>query len=600
MIREVVLDLKGLHCGACAVNVERAAGKLPGVISASVNLASSKGTFVFEPAKVSAEDIIQAIRDAGYDAGLASAGARPAGIAPAGQERDEAGAARRRMVLAWALAGPVIGLMLIEMVGGHAPMHGATHRPGLLLDTLIVVLSLPVLFYAGLGVFRSAWRSAIHGYPNMDVLIAIGTLSSLATGIMKLAGMSIESYAAVAAMIMGIHLTGRYLEARARGRASDAVERLLKLGAKTARIATAQGEQEIPIADLKAGDVFVVRPGEKIPTDGVVVSGHTTIDESIATGESMPVDKRVGDEVIGATLNHTGTVKVKATKVGEATFLAQVARAVQQFQQQKVPIQKLADRVTAYFVPAVLVISLVTFALWMLFPSALVSVRDALAFLPASTATARLTLAVFAAVAVLVISCPCALGLATPTAIMVGGGVGAELGILLRRAEAVQTVRDAKVVALDKTGTLTLGKPSAVEVVAARGFDQAGLLRIAAAMEGASEHPIARAVVEAAVARGAVAERDLPRLEDFAAEPGFGLRARVDGRQAVLGKLDFVRSSGIDVSELGGKAREIESRGLSVVAVAVDGRLLGLIGVADTLKADSVWKPASSNAVHKK
>jgi Cu+-exporting ATPase len=611
---QIVLDLIGLRCAACAAAVERAVGKLDGVKSASANLASKKGTFVVDPAKVSVTDIVKAIRGAGYDAVVpavipvevppAHAGHKATGPiceacapvphhGPAGV--DEVSAARRRMIQAWALAGPVIVLMAIEMVRGHGA-HGAAHGgmapTSMLLDLLIVVLSLPVLFYAGRGVYRSAWLSAIHGYPNMDVLIALGTLASLATGVMKLAGMRIDSYAAVAAMIMGIHLTGRYLEARARGKASDAVQRLLKLAAKTARVLTAEGEKEMPVAALRPGDVFVVRPGEKIPTDGVVVSGHTTVDESIATGESMPVDKREGDEVIGATINHTGAVNVKATKVGEETFLAQVAKAVEQFQEQKVPIQKLADRITAYFVPAVLVISLVTFLVWMLFPSALVAVRDALAFLPVSAAAATLTLAVFAAVAVLVISCPCALGLATPTAIMVGGGVGAELGILLRSAEAVQTVKDARVVALDKTGTLTSGKPSVVEIVTAAGVDEARLMRTAAAMERSSEHPIARAVVEAAGAVEAPGvtppQTPLPALDDFSAEPGLGLKGRVAGRQVVLGKVAFVRSAGIDILAIEGTAREMESRGRTVVAVGEEGKLVGLIGVADTLKPDSI------------
>ncbi|HVP57483.1 MAG TPA: heavy metal translocating P-type ATPase [bacterium] len=599
METKVTLDLVGLHCAACAANVERAVGKLAGVASASANAASLKGTFAFDPAQVSVEDIIKAIREAGYDANLPSAEA-----GGAKSQLDEARQARKRMIQAWVLAVPVIALMAIEMAHGHGAPPGGTAglaahggmAPGalghgsLLVDALIVILSLPVLGYAGRGVYRSAWQSAIHGYPNMDVLIALGTAASLATGVMKLAGVAIDSYAAVAAMIMGIHLTGRYLEARARGRASDAVERLLKLAAKTARLWTAEGEREIPIADLKAGDIFIVRPGEKVATDGVVLEGHTSVDESIATGESMPVDKRQGDEVIGATVNQTGTIRVRATKVGEATFLAQVARAVQEFQQQKVPIERLADRITAVFVPTVLVISLATFFVWLLFPAALVAVRDALAFLPVSGATAHLTLAVFAAVAVLVISCPCALGLATPTAIMVGSGVGAELGILLRSAEGVETVRGARVIALDKTGTLTVGKPAVVEIVPAAGFDEPELLRTAAAMEQASEHPLARAVVDAAAARVAATGRPLERPQDFVAEPGLGVRGTISGRSVAVGKLDFVKSAGAEAAgpAVAATARSIEARGHTVIAVVGDGRMMGLIGIADTLKPDSV------------
>jgi Cu+-exporting ATPase len=640
METKVSLDLIGLKCAACAAAVERAVGKLPGVKSASANLATRRGTFVFDPEAVSVERIAKAIRDAGYDAAppqaAADLAARDEAEAGTPEEasgapvtphhrpsagRDEVGEAKRRMIQAWALAGPVVVLMAIEMAAGHGggagagaisaagSAHAAGHaamRGSLLLDALIVILSLPVLFYAGLPVYRSAWRSAIHGYPNMDVLIALGTLASLATGVMKLAGVAIDSYAAVAAMIMAIHLTGRYLEARARGRASDAVQRLLKLAAKTARVVTPEGEREVPIAALKVGDIFIVRPGEKIPTDGVVVSGQTSVDESIATGESMPVDKREGDEVIGATLNHNGAVKVKAVKVGEATFLAQVARAVEEFQGQKVPIQKLADRITAYFVPAVLALSLLTLILWLVFPSALLSARDALAFLPVGAAAAKLTLAVFAAVAVLVISCPCALGLATPTAIMVGSGIGAELGVLLRSAEAVQTVKDARVVALDKTGTLTRGRPAVVEISTAEGVAEARLLSVAAAMEHASEHPIAQAIVEAAVARGAVFEGELDQPQDFVAEPGLGVRGTLSGKQVVLGKLAFARSGGGDGAASGDPAKlpsaeavasAIEARGRTVVAVAEGGQLLGLIGVADTLKPDSLEAIAALKAL---
>jgi P-type Cu+ transporter len=571
METRVTIELAGLKCAACVANIERAVRRLPGVASASANLATSQGTFVFDPGKVTVDDIVKVIRSIGYDAIVPAAQERPA---LGTRKENEVRSARRSMILAWALAIPVMLLMAVGMA-----RHG--HHHTMALDGLIVALSLPVVFYAGFGTLRSAWLSISHGFPNMDVLIALGTVSSLATGVMKLAGMKIDSYAAVAAMIMAIHLTGRFLEARARGRASDAVQRLLKLAAKTANVVTAEGEKQVAIADLKPGDVFIVRPGEKIPTDAVVVSGRTTIDESIATGESMPVEKGEGDEVIGATINQSGTINARATKVGEETFLAQVARAVQEFQEGKVPIQRLADRITAYFVPAILVLSLVTFLVWMFLPGA--------AHLPwVEAGAARITLAVFAAVAVLVISCPCALGLATPTAIMVGGGVGAELGILLRSAEAVQTIKDAQVIAIDKTGTLTMGKPSVVETVPAEGFDEAGLLRLAAAAEYASEHPIARAIVEAAALSKAVATTtELERPQDFESEAGLGITVTISGKKVIVGRPDFVQAGGVALGGYRNTAVEIQSRGRTAVAVAEDGRLVGLIGVADTLKPDS-------------
>ncbi len=558
------LTLTGLHCAACVQRVEKAVAGMAGVQSAAVNLATFTGTFVFDPDTVSLDDIAARIRDAGY--GVAET--QEAAGAP-----DETGAARRRMVAAWTFAIPVILLMILEMTG--------VWRSGLS-DVLMIVLSLPVLFYAGGGVYVSAWKSTRHGAPNMDVLIALGTLAALSTGIMKVFGMGIASYAAVAAMIMGIHLTGRYLEARARGRASEAVQKLLKLAASTAWLITPEGEKEVPASDLKVGDLFLVKPGEKIATDGVVEKGRSSVDESIATGESLPVEKGEGDQVIGATINQVGTITVRAAKVGEDTFLSQVAKAVQEFQEQKVPIQKIADRVTAVFVPVVLAISLATFFIWLLVP--------ALAALPwVDAGASSLTLAVFAAVAVLVISCPCALGLATPTAIMVGGGVGAELGILFRHPEAIQMARDIKVVALDKTGTLTVGNPSVIEIWCMDGFDEAHLLKLAAALESASEHPIARAVLEKAREAGI----GVTAPEDFASEPGKGISASVDGKKVVLGKIDFLKDRGIDVGSLTQVADGLQQRGQTVAAVAEDGKAAGLIGVADTLKPESIEALAS-------
>jgi Cu+-exporting ATPase len=627
MDKQITLDLKGLHCASCANAIERAVGSLPGVKSASVNLAASKGTFIFDEARVSPDDIRDRIREAGYDVaapstevtiavsgmhcaacaaavesslskvpgvtaasvnlasgtatvrydpGAVDASALEEAVVEAGyavaettgaDKDDEAVTARRRMVRAWAFAVPVIAVMLLHMTGlwqGRIP------------DVLMVALSVPVLAYAGGAVYTSAWRSAAHGYPNMDVLIALGTLASVATGVMRLAGFAIQSYAAVAAMIMGIHLTGRYLEARARGKASDAVRRLLRLAAGTARVVTDKGEAEIPVNRLKAGDRFIVRPGEKIATDGVVESGATSVDESLATGESIPVEKSEGDEVIGATINQGGTITVRATRIGEETFLAQVAKAVEEFQSQKVPIQKLADRVTAVFVPAVLVLAAVTFILWLVVPGVF-----GLPWVEAGAS--RLTLAVFAAVAVLVISCPCALGLATPTAIMVGGGVGAEMGILFRSSEAVQMMKDVKAIAFDKTGTLTVGKPSVVEVLAADGVDERELLRVAASLEHASEHPIAAAIMDRALAAGVKPEP----LDEFRASAGLGLTGRLGDGPALLGKLGFIAGSGIDVGQYEQAAENLQSKGETVAAVASGGRLIGLIGVADTLKADS-------------
>jgi Cu+-exporting ATPase len=628
MVQRVSLDLEGLRCASCAQTVEKAVKNLPGVLSASVNLATARGTFAYDPAEVSREDIIKRIRETGYDIAMPTrhirlkiggmhcaacsqaveqglkqqSGVKEAAVSLAtgtatitfdpavvdleslkqavestgytivesrdiGEAPDESERARKRMIQAWFFAVPVMAVMVIEMAG---IWRG---RP---VEILIVGMALPVLFYAGGGVYLSAWRSLRHGMPNMDVLISIGTLSALSTGIMKLLRMPIESYAAIAAMIMAIHLTGRFMEARARGRASEAVRKLLKLAAKTARVITPEGERQTPVSELKVGDRFLVRPGEKIATDGVVESGHSSIDEALATGESMPVEKGEGDEVIGATINQAGSITVRATKVGEDTFLSQVAKAVQEFQEQKVPIQKLADRITGIFVPIILAVAVATFLIWLFVP--------AVSSLPwVGAGSSGLTLAVFAAVAVLVVSCPCALGLATPTAIMVGGGVGAELGILFRSPEAVQLARDIKVVAFDKTGTLTVGRPSVVEVRCADGFDESHLIGVAASLEYASEHPIAEAILERAKASGI----EIVPLEDFASEPGMGLTGTLSGRNVILGKPEFLEKRGIALGDLQQTVRDLQARGNTVAAVADARRPVGVIGVADTLKPDS-------------
>ncbi len=628
MLKTVRLKLEGLHCAACAAAVEKSVGKLPGISSAAVNLAASTGTFVYDSEKVSIDDIKQAVRSAGYDVApetettrLKIGGMKCASCAinvekslkgvpgtkdtavnlasetatvtydpqvtdPESLKRaveasgykaepeealtggiDEAKLARKRMFTGWAFAIPVIAVMLLYMFG----IWRSTSA-----QVLMVILTLPVLFYAGGTVYVSAWRSARHLAPNMDVLIALGTLASLVTGILRLAGMPVESYASVAAMIMAIHLTGRSIEASAKGKASDAVRKLLELAARTARVVTDEGEREVPVSELKVGDLFIVRPGEKIATDGVIESGHTSVDESLATGESMPVEKKMGDGVIGSTINQEGTITVRATKVGNETFLARVAEAVRQFQEQKVPVQKFADRVTSIFVPVVLGIAAITFLMWLFVPQ-----LSTLSWV--NPQVSSLTLAIFATVAVLVISCPCALGLATPTAVMVGSGVGARLGILLRGAEAIQVMKDVRAIALDKTGTLTVGKPSVVAVAPARGFDEDSLLKLAASVEHSSEHPIAAAIVDFAMRRGL----EPGEVDAFKAEPGMGITAKVDGKQVFLGKLSFLEEKGIEVSELSGKADSFESQGYTVAGVAMDGKLAGLIAIADTLKPDS-------------
>jgi Cu+-exporting ATPase len=355
------------------------------------------------------------------------------------------------------------------------------------------------MFIPGLSTLKSAWNSVKRFSANMDVLIAMGTMVSYLSGFASLFT-PIANYAGIAAMIMAFHLTGRYIENKAKGRASQAIKKLLELGVKTARILVDGQEKEIAIEDVQVGDIMLVRPGEKIPTDGVITKGQSSIDESMATGESMPVTKKAGDEVIGATINQQGLLEVKASKVGKDTFLSQVIKMVEECQGSKVPIQEFADKVTSYFVPTVLIIALLTFLLWLIFPHPLnIILQWAAHFLPwVNPNLGVISLAIVATVAVLVIACPCALGLATPTALMVGSGIGAENGILIREGAAIQTMKDIHTIVFDKTGTITKGKPEVTDVIAFNNFKKADVLQLAASIELGSEHPLGQAIVNSA------------------------------------------------------------------------------------------------------
>lgn len=572
--RKASVDLKitGMTCAGCVNSVEKALRGADGVIRASVNLMTEQASVQYDPDKADAETLIAAVDHAGYGAQvLRSVEAE----APADDTDAKLATAQRRFLIAWALTLPVMVLMVLHMTG-------VWMAPGYWwLETL---LAIPVLVVAGAETFQKAWKTSVHLSPNMDALIALGSGAAFITGPLKLAGLPIHSFAAVAAMIMAFHLTGRYLEARAKGKASQAIRRLLELGAKSARVIRDGEEVDIPIDELAAGDTMLVRPGEKIPTDGQVLEGRSAVDESMATGEPLPVEKKPGDEVIGGTVNSDGSLTIRATKVGHETFLAQVVRIVQEAQGSKVPIQELADRITGVFVPTIVVIALLTFGAWMLFPGAMGALAGlADPYIPWTLDDATpLSLALFAAVSVLVIACPCAMGLATPTALMVGTGAGAAQGILIRNGEAIQAMREVEAVCLDKTGTITHGKPAVVGVASEKSSG-AKVLGTAASVERHSEHPIARAIVEAAKDE----KLPLEPVEDFRAVAGKGVRGRVEGRDIAIGKERFVREEGVNTSALSFHIREYEEQGHTVVVVASDGEAVGCIAVADTLKPDS-------------
>lgn len=571
MKEKVTLPIKGMSCASCAKRIEKTLKNTKGVIEANVNFATEKATVSFDPDRVSLEKLKELVESTGYQI-------------PDEREKEvdeeeiKIQDARKKALFSWLLTTPIIAWMIPEMITGSAFPSGFIYDMGL------IILTTPTLFWMGRNTYSSASKAVLHGSANMDVLIMMGTLASYTTGFASLF-FPIANYAGVAAMIMAFHLTGRYLETKAKGRASQAIKKLLKLGAKTARILVHGEEKEVPVDKVKVGDIMIVRPGEKIPTDGVILEGESSIDESMATGESMPVTKKKGDEVIGATINQQGLLKIKAAKVGKDTFLSQVIKMVEECQGSKVPIQEFADKITAYFVPVVLVIACGTFFSWLLFPENLGIVTAwASQFLPwVNPSLSTLTLAIFAAVAVLVIACPCALGLATPTALMVGSGMGAANGILIREGAAIQTLKEVHTVVFDKTGTLTEGRPEVTDIVPLNGFKSEEVLRLAASVEAGSEHPLGEAIVNKAKEEGI----ELIPVEKFEAITGRGVKAVVEKKETLVGSRKLLNGqAGLEDAER--YLEKLEGEAKTAVLVAAEGKIAGVVAIADILKDDSI------------
>jgi Cu+-exporting ATPase len=571
----IELGLEGMSCAACAARIEKALGQVPGVTRASVNFATARASVTLDGAGRSAppEALVAAVEEAGYGARLITGGHQPGGAAsaadapePADRERAAREAHLRMQRRALILAA---GLSLPVAVLSNLPMLGALHE-SFALNLLLLALTTPVQFVAGWQFLRNATKALRHGFANMDVLVAMGTLAAFAySAVATFAGGHV--YFDTAAVIITLILLGRFFEARAKGRTSDAIRRLMGLRPKTARLLQEGTEVDVPVEQIRVGDRVLVRPGERIAVDGVVETGQSSVDESMLTGESLPVDKAPGDAVVGASVNQRGTLTVRAARVGADTALAQIIRLVEEAQGGKAPIQRLADRISAVFVPIVVGIAALTFGGWLWLGGG----------------PDHLTPALLATVAVLVIACPCALGLATPTAIMVGTGRGAELGILIRGPEVLEAVKRLDVVVLDKTGTVTEGKPRLTDVVPASGGDAARLLRVAGAAERRSEHPLGEAIVAGA------RERDpmLDEPEAFAAVPGGGVTARVAGDDVVVGTRALLRERGIEINGLLDAADRLEREGKTAMLVAISGKPAGVLAVADTIK------PTSADAI---
>ena len=590
--RTLALDIEGMTCASCVNRIERYLRKVDGVVEANVNLATERASVVARP-DVTSDQLIAAVEAAGYEAKLLVAGATVASVdhdhtdaephavprevvqAPetSYQQRHLADTRRRLIVAA---------ILTIPLLAGLASMTIAPFLPAALTNPwLQLALATPVQFYAGWPFYKGAWKVARHRATDMNTLIAVGTSAAYFYSVAAIffptffeaagvaSGEQLPLYFDTSSAIITLILLGRFLEARARSHTSDAIKKLIGLQPRTARVVRDGGELDIPIEDVVRGDIVVVRPGEKIPVDGIVRDGRSAVDESMVTGESIPVTKTTGEEVIGGTLNTSGSFRFEATRVGRDTVLAQIVRLVQEAQGSKAPIQRLADVVTSYFVPAVLGIAALTFVVWY-------------AFGPEPA----FNLALLNMVAVLIIACPCALGLATPTSIMVGTGKGAENGVLFRNAEALERLHNVRAVVIDKTGTLTEGRPRVTDVIRAAGAPSEGeLVRLTAAAERGSEHPLGEAIVRFARDEQRL---DLPDASRFEAISGQGIAATVDGHDVLVGRPAFLERRGVDPGLLIAQADELAASGKTPVFVAVDGRPAAVIAIADTLKVGSV------------
>ncbi|MBU4530901.1 MAG: heavy metal translocating P-type ATPase [Desulfomicrobium sp.] len=572
----VELAIDGMTCASCVGRVERALRAVPGVAEASVNLATERATI---KGSADAAALIAAAADAGYDARPVDRGAAANAEAEA-QKDEERRILSRDLALSAALTAPVF---VLEM-GSHlipGMHHLIASTIGMSASWLIqFVLTTLVLGFPGMRFYRKGMPALLRAAPDMNSLVAVGTLAAYAYSLLAtfapglLPAGTVNVYYEAAAVIVTLILLGRVLEARAKGRTSEAIKRLVGLQAKTARVRRDGAVVEIEVVDVAPGDIIEVRPGERVPVDGEVIEGESWIDESMITGEPIPVAKASGATVTGGTVNQTGAFAFRATAVGGDTMLAQIIRMVEEAQGSKLPIQGLVDKITMWFVPAVMTLAALTFGVWFFFGP-----------------DPALTFGLVNAVAVLIIACPCAMGLATPTSIMVGTGRGAELGVLFRKGDALQGLQNAKVVALDKTGTLTEGKPTLTDLVLEDGFDRAGVLSRIAAVEAKSEHPIARAIVEAAEAEGL----SLPTLTSFDSVTGFGVTAEVDDTRIEIGADRFMARLGHDVSRFAQTAARLADEGKSPLYAAIGGRLAAIIAVADPIKETT---PDAIRALH--
>jgi len=532
--------ITGMHCVNCARTIEKKVGNISGVAKAEVNFASETLMVEFDPQKVKTEDIVAAVEAAGYKASQYEEE----------KNKNKEVELERQKTLLVISAILTIPTFLISMFIMEMPYRAL----------ILFLLATPVQFGVGYQFYRGAWSNIRNKSAGMDMLIAVGTSAAYLYSVGSTFFFEGQLFYETSTTLITFVVLGKYLEAKARGKAGEAIKKLMGLAPKNATVIKDGKEMLIPVEEVAVGDIVIVRPGEKIPVDGVVISGASAVDESMITGESMPVEKKEGDMVIGATINGTGMLKFRATKVGKDTVLSQIIKLVEEAQGSKAPIQRFADRVSSYFVPAVVFISFTTFVAWYFvlgsgFPEALMF-----------------------SIAVLVIACPCALGLATPTAVMVGTGKGAEMGILIKNGSALEKAGSIDIVVFDKTGTLTEGKPKVTDIVAFGSYKEAEILKFAAIAEKGSEHPLAKAILEK------VEVMEIPHADNFQAIPGQGVRATYRGSSIIIGTKKFIENSGVKISHLEQEIKRLEEEGKTVMIVSINGKAYGVIAVADVIK----------------
>ena len=570
-VEKVTFPVHGMSCASCVKKVENGLKGLEGVVQASVNFATERATVQYIPGVVSMEDFRKAVKEAGYEVLQGETIGKEDLVDREKATREaEFKKLKKKFITGVILVAPVLLLAFWQM-SGLSNLIYLSRKVNFYLQLLFQT---PIQFWVGWQFYVGAWKTAKHKSADMNTLIAVGTsaaylYSVIATffpHLFSAQGLMAEVYFDTAGAIIVLILLGRLLEARAKGQTSEAIKKLIGLQAKTARVVREGQEKDIPVEEVALGDLVMVRPGEKIPVDGIIKEGRSSVDESMITGESMPVEKNPGDQVIGATLNRTGSFKFEATKVGKETMLAQIIKMVEEAQGSKPPIARLVDIIASYFVPVVIGIGILTFIVWYFFGPE-----------PA------LTYAVLNFVAVLIIACPCALGLATPTSIMVGTGRGAENGVLIRGGEALETAHQLNSIVMDKTGTLTKGEPSVTDIVEANGFGKEEILRYAASAEKGSEHPLGEAIVN----RAKEENLSLINPKDFNAIAGHGIEATLEGRSLLMGNAKLMKDRGIPLNEMEKKTEELSRQGKTPMFVAIDQKLAGIIAVADTLKENS-------------